>query len=173
MPCRPDLTILSRVALLHRCRQIAAALARHGLGYLAMELGLGHYLPFNRGLFGHRRRLESYTRADRLRMASEDLGPTPVKLGQVLSTRPDLVPPDWSEELAKLQERVPPVPWPRVCLRLGRELGRPPEEVFAHLELEPLAAASVGQVHWGVHRGSKRWPLGFWCKRTVVFLSPV
>lgn len=139
----------SRSALLERYRQIAAALARHGLGYLATELGLGRYLPFNRGFFGHRSRPQPYARADHLRMALEDLGPAFVKLGQVLSTRPDLLPPDWSAELAKLQERVPPVPWDQVWLKLARELGRPPEEVFARLEPQPLAAASIGQVHRG------------------------
>lgn len=144
----------SRTALLNRYREIAAALTRHGLGYLVMELGLGRYLPFNRGLLRHRPREAPYTRADHLRLALEDLGPTFVKLGQVLSTRPDLVPPDWSVELAKLQERVPPVPWDQVWLKLAHELGCPPEEIFAQLEPQPLAAASIGQVHRGVlHSG--------------------
>ncbi|GEM86021.1 ABC1 kinase family protein [Meiothermus granaticius] len=140
----------SRTALLNRYREITAALTRHGLGYLVMELGLGRYLPFNRGLLRHRPREAPYTRADHLRLALEDLGPTFVKLGQVLSTRPDLVPPDWSVEFAKLQERVPPVPWNQVWLKLARELGRPPEEIFAQIEPQPLAAASIGQVHRGV-----------------------
>lgn len=145
----------SRTALLSRYREIAATLARHGLGYLAVELGLGRYLPFNRGLLRHRPREAPYTRADHLRLALEDLGPTFVKLGQILSTRPDLVPPDWSVELAKLQERVPPVSWDQVWLKLARELGRPPEEVFAQLDPEPLAAASIGQVHRGVLHGGE------------------
>jgi len=146
--------MVAQTALLKRYQEIATVLARHGLGYLAVELGLGRYLPFNRGLLRHRPREVPYTRADHLRLALEDLGPTFVKLGQILSTRPDLVPPDWSVELAKLQERVPPVSWDQVWLKLARELGRPPEEVFARLEPEPLAAASIGQVHRGVlHSG--------------------
>jgi len=141
---------IPRTALLRRYQEIARVLTKHGFGYLATELGLGRYLPFNRGLLGHRPRELPYTRADHLRMALEDLGPTFVKLGQILSTRPDLLPPDWSSELAKLQEQVPAVPWNQIQIKLIRELGRPLEEVFAHIEPEPLAAASIGQVHRGV-----------------------
>lgn len=140
----------SRLALLRRTRQIAGALARHGLGYLAVEAGLARFLPFHRGLLGHRQRSEPYTRADHLRMALEELGPTFIKLGQILSTRPDLVPSDWSGELAKLQEHVPPAPWEDIRRELERELGREAMSRFSTIDPAPLAAASLGQVHKAV-----------------------
>ena len=81
------------------------------------------------------------------RQALEELGPTFVKLGQVLSTRPDLLPPPYVAELSKLQDAVPPVPWEAIRDAITQELGRPPEEVFASIDPEPLGAASLGQVH--------------------------
>ncbi len=89
----------------------------------------------------------SAPRAVRLRHALETLGPIFVKFGQVLSTRRDLIPADIAEELAKLQDRVPPFPGADV-LRILREVyGKPIEEVYAHFEIEPVASASVAQVH--------------------------
>ena len=76
----------------NRSRQIAEVLARHGLGYLVGVLGLERLLPFQRGLFGHPRRAEPYTRPEHLRMALEELGAACIKLGQILSTRADLLP---------------------------------------------------------------------------------
>lgn len=82
-----------------------------------------------------------------LRRALEELGPTFVKLGQVLSTRPDLVPPDVLRELERLQDRVPPFPYEEAAAQIERELGRPIHQLFARFEPRPLAAASIGQVH--------------------------
>ena len=73
-----------------RTRQIADVLTRHGLGYFVGVLGLERVVPFNRGLLGHARRAEPYTRPEHLRLALEELGATFIKLGQILSTRPDL-----------------------------------------------------------------------------------
>ena len=81
------------------------------------------------------------------RQALEALGPTFVKLGQALSTRPDLLPPPYIAELSKLQDRVPPEPWEAIREVITQELGRAPEEVFATLEPQPMAAASLAQVH--------------------------
>lgn len=130
-----------------RSRQIAETLARHGLGYLVGVLGLEHLVPFHRGFLGHPRRVEPYTRPEHVRMALEELGVTFMKLGQILSTRSDLLPPEYQVELAKLQDAAPPVPLAEIRERLTAELGRPPEGVFSSFESTPLAAASIGQVH--------------------------
>jgi len=83
----------------------------------------------------------------RLRLALEALGPIFVKFGQVLSTRRDLLPPDIADELAKLQDRVPPFPTEEVLATLTRVYGRPAEQIFKSFEREPVASASVAQVH--------------------------
>jgi ubiquinone biosynthesis protein len=86
-------------------------------------------------------------RAQRLRAALEELGPTFAKLGQILSTRPDLLPPEFAEELAGLQEDVTPLTEAEVVEVMERELNVPWEDVFASIEPEPLAAGTIGQVH--------------------------
>ncbi len=86
-------------------------------------------------------------RAVRLRQALEALGPIFIKFGQMLSTRRDLIPPDIAEELAKLQDRVPPFPGAAVVQILEQAYGKPVHQVFAHFEIEALASASVAQVH--------------------------
>jgi ubiquinone biosynthesis protein len=86
-------------------------------------------------------------RAVRLRQALEALGPIFVKFGQVLSTRRDLLPPDIAEELARLQDQVPPFPAEQVTAILNRVYGKPVEQVFESFEREPVASASVAQVH--------------------------
>jgi len=87
-------------------------------------------------------------RAERLRLALESLGPIFVKFGQLLSTRRDLLPQDIADELAKLQDRVPPVPYSDVEATLKRAYGKPVEAVFKSFEREPVASASVAQVHF-------------------------
>src|SRR5262249_1864075 len=86
-------------------------------------------------------------RAKRLRSALEELGPTFAKLGQLLSTRPDLVSPEVADELASLQDRVPPLPEAEVVAVMEEELGVPWEDVFDSIDPEPLAAGTIGQVH--------------------------
>src|SRR6478752_373168 len=90
----------------------------------------------------------SAPRGVRLRQALQDLGPIFVKFGQVLSTRRDLLPPDIADELAKLQDSVPPFPWEHVLATLTRFYGRPVETVFRSFDREPVASASVAQVHF-------------------------
>lgn len=105
---------MRRPAYAERYRQIAWALTRHGLGYLVGVFGLERFLPFHRGLLGRPRRDRPYTRPEHVSMALEDMGAAFVKVGQILSTRADLVPPAYQAELARLQDRVnlcPPVRW--------------------------------------------------------------
>ena len=90
----------------------------------------------------------SRERGERLRLALESLGPVFVKFGQLLSVRRDLIPEDIADELAKLQDNVPPFPWEGVVATLGRAYGKPYTEVFRSLERVPIASASVAQVHF-------------------------
>jgi ubiquinone biosynthesis protein len=103
-------------------------------------------LPWTRGLLFWRDL--SAPRAVRLRLALEALGPIFVKFGQMLSTRRDLLPQDIADELAKLQDRVPPFPIEDVVATLDRCYHRPLDEVFASFDREPAASASVAQVHF-------------------------
>ncbi len=132
-----------------RYQQIAEVFLRHGFGYLIERLG-PEWAP-QRGSSRSSDQSASLVIEQDLpahfRQALEELGPTFVKLGQVLSTRPDLLPQSYIAELSKLQDAVPPVPWEAIRDALTQELGRPPEEVFASIDPEPLGAASVGQVH--------------------------
>ncbi len=91
-----------------RHRQVASVLSRHGLGAVTAQLGLGWPVPFQRGILGHARRAVRYTSAGHVRLALEDLGATAIKLGQILGTRPDLLPPDLVAELERLRDRVLP-----------------------------------------------------------------
>ncbi len=104
-------------------------------------------MPFHRGLLGHERRAEPYTRPEHVRLALEQLGATFIKLGQILSTRSDLLGPDYQAKLAKLQDDVPPLPGEVVRELIAQELGQEAEEAFAFFEVVPLAAASIGQAH--------------------------
>ncbi len=95
-------------------------------------------------------------RARRLREALEELGPTFAKLGQILSTRPDLLPPEAIAELATLQDSVTPMSEAEVVIVMEQELGVPWEDVFASIEPEPLAAGTIGQVHRAVLEDGER-----------------
>ncbi len=130
-----------------RFRQIASAASRHGLGYLAGPVGLGRLVRFERGWFGHDRRDHPYTRPEHVRLALEDLGATFVKLGQILSTRGDLLPVRYQTELARLQDAAPPVPTAVILEAISTELRCDAGSVFATFELQPLASASIGQAH--------------------------
>jgi hypothetical protein len=84
---------------------------------------------------------------ERLRIVLQQLGPTYVKIGQMMAGRSDALPAEWIEELQKLQSEAAPFPWEQAREILTKELGRPPEEAFASIETEPFAAASTAQVH--------------------------
>jgi ubiquinone biosynthesis protein len=98
----------------------------------------------------------SMSRAERLRYAAEELGPTFVKLAQILSMRPDLVPPDVATELQKLQDEVSPFSYEEVRNIIKEELKQELETAFSHIDEQPLAAASIAQVHRATLHDGKR-----------------
>ena len=104
---------------LERYRVIAETLARHGLGVLLGASGIERFIPLHRSIARYAHRSENYSTAQHVRLALEELGPTFVKLGQLLSTRSDLLPPAYLTELAKLQDSLTPVPEAVPGERLG------------------------------------------------------
>lgn len=130
-----------------RLREVTETLSRHGLAFLVTDAAHPAWPPFHRGLLGHPRRSEPYTRADHLRLALEELGPTFVKVGQILSTRPDLLPPEYLTELSRLQDATPPVAAPEIVKTVTAELKGDLGLAFLEFDTSPLASASIGQVH--------------------------
>lgn len=140
-----------KLLAVRRLLRIQRVVIRYRLDDLILELPM---LPWWLRLLGAtlpwrwlpRRKLE-LTRGARLRLALQDLGPIFIKFGQILSTRRDLLPDDIANELAWLQDKVPPFPPELAVKRIEEQLGAKIEQVFARFEREPLASASVAQVH--------------------------
>jgi ubiquinone biosynthesis protein len=138
-----------RLAEIARVRRITEVLARNGLGFMVDQLALGRLLP----RFMRQRTIRADVAAsrrtvpERLRHTLEELGPTYIKVGQFLSGRADLLPRAYIEELAKLLDAAPPVPAEEIRELIEDEMGAPVEELFATFDDEPIASASIGQVH--------------------------
>lgn len=131
---------------LGRYRQIARVLGQHGFGYLVEQLGLLPMLSLPRRIV-HHTTPSSLSGPARLRQVLTDLGPTFVKLGQMLSTRPDILPGAFIAELDQLQDAVPPFPTEAAVAVIEDELGQPIDVLYREFCREPLAAGSLGQVH--------------------------
>ena len=135
----------------NRYQRIIRILFKYGFDDLLEGLRIDQYLESGLKMINRKPReeIEKHSRAERFRMALEELGPTFIKLGQVLSTRPDLIAPEYLDELAKLQDNVPPFPFSEVEEIFLAETGKKPDELFQQFEEQPMAAASIGQVHLG------------------------
>ena len=141
-------TAMPALGDINRLRQIVATLARHGLG------GFLSRIKLNRAswLGGSTAQEDAggLSTAHRFRLAFEELGPTFIKLGQILATRVDIFNAEWIEEFEHLQSSANPLPFEAILSLLTEQLDCPPEQVFRHIDCEPLGSASIAQVHRAV-----------------------
>jgi len=160
-------SILSAARDLGRLRQIYVVLVRHGFGELAQRLGLGGKKKDDKGddkaqlppaeveedaAPKKKKSAPAGSLAERVRHVAMDLGPSFVKLGQIASTRPDVLPADWIGELKKLQDDVSPLAFEEIKQAVEESLAEPLDAIYESFDETPLAAASIGQVHRAVLR---------------------
>jgi ubiquinone biosynthesis protein len=140
--------MLIRPRYLRRYRQIVEILADYGFGAILAQMGISDRFNIPRR-WRRRKDIPGYemTNARRLRLALEDLGPTFIKFGQILSTRSDILPPQYLEELSLLQDKVAPVSWEEARQVVEDELEAPVGELFSKVDPVPIASASLAQVH--------------------------
>lgn len=132
--------VSKRIRQMKRYRKITSILARNGIGFFSNKMGL------EEKFFFHKEHPPKST-GRRIRLVLEELGTTFIKLGQIASTRPDLIPPEIINELKDLQDQVPPFTYGEAVQILEEELGDSVDHLFKHFSEDPLAAASIGQVH--------------------------
>jgi len=135
----------------NRYREIVSVLIKHGFGDFVARANLGKYIDLGRKIFPGKGKgkikPEFLSRAERFRMVLEELGPTFVKFGQIMSGRPDLLPNEFIVELEKLQSSVPPFPQQEAENLIEKELGKAVSELFREFAVEPIASASIAQIH--------------------------
>ena len=132
---------------IQRLQEIVLVFFEEGLGYYIKKIKLGKHLPFHHKLKLSKPVSERQIQAQRLRQAFERLGPTFIKLGQLLSLRPDLVPHEFSKEFEKLQDQVPSFSYSDVKKTIEKDFKKPINKIFPYFEKKPFASASVSQVH--------------------------
>jgi len=128
-----------------RLRTIVGVFARHGFDEIVNRMTLSKYIPFK--IRRKREEIKKSTAPQRLKMCFEELGPTFVKLGQLLSTRPDMIPPEYCNEFKKLQDDVAPLEFSKMQPVIEKELNQPISHVFKEFGETPFASASIGQVY--------------------------
>ena len=141
-----------------RIRQIVNVFLKHGFGQFIEQLNLHRFIPLRKRLkiFGYRTDIEKHTIPERLRIAFGELGPSFIKLAQLLSIRPDLITKAYADEFKKLQDEVPPFPAEEAKRIIEEDLGISISDVFAEFEDSPIAAASIAQVHNATLKSGER-----------------
>ena len=135
---------------IRRYREILGVLIKYGFGHFVEQLNIDYYLELGKRVVNRgksTRELQRLNTPQRLRMAMEELGPTFIKFGQLLSTRPDVVPKPYVDEFRKLQDDVPSLPVDEIKRQIQRQLGQPVEEICSEFSPMALATASIAQVH--------------------------
>jgi ubiquinone biosynthesis protein len=154
----PILRVNRNIRTIRRYRTILGVLIKYGFGHFVEQLNIDYYLELGKRfvtLDKIPKDLERLSQPQRLRLAMEELGPTFIKLGQLLSTRPDVLGSEYIQEFSKLQDKVPAVSFEEINAQIQRELGYPAEELFGEFSTKPLAAASIAQVHRGKLRSGE------------------
>jgi ubiquinone biosynthesis protein len=142
----------NRLKNIRRLNKIIICFIRYGFGGLVAEMHIFPFATFLAKIFVSRRKARGRSVPERIRLMVEELGPTFIKLGQIASTRADLLPPDWVDELKKLQDAVPSFPFEDVKKVVKRSLHAPIENRFKSFDETPVASASIAQVHYAVLR---------------------
>lgn len=135
---------------IQRMRHIVAVLIKHGFYGVVERMNLHRIVPFTKRLRKKAAEEAELSLPERIRLVFEELGPTFIKLGQLLSTRPDILPEEYIEEFRKFQDKVPPFPFEKAVQQIERELKSPIGSLFQKVEEGPIAAASIAQVHLAV-----------------------
>ncbi len=146
----PFLRFNRNLRTIRRYRAILGVLIKYGFGRFVEQLNIDYYLELGKRVVTRSspsREVQRLSQPQRLRMVMEELGPTFIKFGQLLSTRPDVVPKPYVDEFRKLQDEVPALPAEEIQRQIQRQLGQPIETICAEFSPEALAAASIAQVH--------------------------
>ena len=142
--------ISKRYRHLRRYQHIIGVILKYGFDNIIHAMHIDQYIESGLQLIpfvDKHEKVEKLTRDQRIRMALEELGPTFIKMGQVLSSRPDLIPVGLLNELAKLQDHVPPFDFDQVKAIIASEFGKSWDQIFISMDDIPFASASIGQVH--------------------------
>ncbi|WDP85760.1 MAG: AarF/ABC1/UbiB kinase family protein [Desulfobacter sp.] len=142
--------VTKRYRHLIRYQQIIGIILKYGFENIIDAMNMDYYIESSRRLIPFTKpheKVKKLSKNQRIRLVLEELGPTFIKMGQVLSSRPDLVPLDLTKELAKLQDNIPSFGFDQVSQIISSEFGKPWEDIFYSIEKTPIASASIGQVH--------------------------
>ncbi len=139
--------VMKKYEHFQRYREISQIFIKNGLGFLLEYFELTRFVPLKKRISDESEEISRASLPSRLRKVLEELGPTYVKLGQLLSTRPDILPPDYIQEFRKLQDDVAPVPYSKIEPILEEELEGDVDDVFNYVEEKAQAGASIAQTH--------------------------